>query len=244
MIDDYIHDLEPGVYYTPVNIPGPGYDEQTLDNQFTGCSCSICEPGSCSCIDRFNQNYREDKILSFDKPIFECNSDCQCSINCSNRLVGKGPVPSLKVINTKHKGYGVMSSESIPANSFVCEYAGEIIGKEEAKIRCNNFISSSNNYIFKVREIMKDFEISTYIDPRIFGNIGRYINHSCCPNLKAVPVHIDNLVPHLSFFAIHPISANEELTFDYGNEESELSEKPCYCDTVNCRKFLPKENIF
>ena len=35
----------------------------------------------------------------------------------------------------------------------------------------------------------------TIVDPTVLGNIGRYLNHSCCPNLAMLPVRVDCMVP-------------------------------------------------
>ena len=56
------------------------------------------------------------------------------------------------------------------------------------------------------------------LDAKWFGNIGRFINHSCDPNIYTVPVFIeyqDKRLPHSCFFALRDIPAYEELCYDY-----------------------------
>lgn len=56
------------------------------------------------------------------------------------------------------------------------------------------------------------------IDSFFFGNLSRFINHSCEPNLRTLAMHNHNKDPMLgkiSFFAIRDILKGEELTVDY-----------------------------
>lgn len=52
------------------------------------------------------------------------------------------------------------------------------------------------------------------IDARLFGNIGRFINHLCEPNLLAVRVftmHQDLRFPRIAFFSSRPIKAGDQI---------------------------------
>lgn len=52
------------------------------------------------------------------------------------------------------------------------------------------------------------------IDARFYGNISRFLNHMCDPNLFACRVfttHQDLRFPHIAFFASESIMAGEEL---------------------------------
>lgn len=54
------------------------------------------------------------------------------------------------------------------------------------------------------------------IDARRYGNIARFINHSCAPNLLPVRVfveHQDLHFPRIAFFANRDIEADEELGY-------------------------------
>ncbi|CAD6883902.1 unnamed protein product [Tilletia controversa] len=72
------------------------------------------------------------------------------------------------------------------------------------------------------------------VDAAFWGNISRYINHSCEPNLIIFPVHFGPqagyiIRPYFVFFSTRVIEEGEELTFPYSNidddeEESQLSE--------------------
>ena len=88
----------------------------------------------------------------------------------------------------------------------------------------------------------------TYYYPRHKGNIGRFINHSCEPNLSVVPVRIRNSIPHLCLFASRDISEATEVTYDYGHgsavSDSENSGTVCRCGAAMCKGFLPGDNVF
>ncbi|XP_029513741.2 histone-lysine N-methyltransferase SETDB1-B-like [Oncorhynchus nerka] len=89
-----------------------------------------------------------------------------------------------------------------------------------------------------------DGEESCYvIDAKLEGNVGRYLNHSCQPNLFAQNVFVDThdlRFPWVAFFASKRIRAGTELAWDY---KCELGVKRssrvlnCRCDP-ECREKL------
>ena len=127
----------------------------------------------------------------------------------------------------------------IQKSSFVCEYAGEIIDEAKALQRSKK---DSKNYILYVKEHFSSGEKVTIIDPTKIGNIGRYINHSCDPNLSLQVVRVESLCPSVALFACRDIEAKEELTFDYGYDSSTGTMK-CLCNSSNCRGFLPLDKF-
>lgn len=152
------------------------------------------------------------------------------------------------------KGWGLRTLEPIPKGRFVCEYAGEILDFREACRRTHLQTSNDSNYIIAIREHASDEQIiETFVDPTYIGNIGRFLNHSCEPNLFMVPVRIDSVVPKLALFATRDICAEEELSYDYSGrycnyvpvldqenlQQSKELKKPCYCGTKLCTGFLP-----
>nr|CAG4638636.1 EOG090X0AQH [Cyclestheria hislopi] len=245
-MDNYEH-VDSSIIYTPANIPGPGVEESIFETQFEGCQCTgICASG-CSCSGRCGMSYNEEGLVDITNCslIYECHDYCQCTINiCLNRQVQKGPNPNLQIINSLIKGYGLISKVNLKRGMFVCEYAGEVIGIEEAKIRLKTQSKGSKNYIFALREHFGSKLQMTFIDPTHIGNIGRYINHSCQPNLSIIPVRTGAIIPRLCLFANQDIEAYTELSFDYsGGYETEGASKStrtvCCCGTAACRGFLP-----
>nr|XP_039251763.1 histone-lysine N-methyltransferase SETDB1-like isoform X1 [Styela clava] len=81
------------------------------------------------------------------------------------------------------------------------------------------------------------------IDAKQTGNLGRYLNHSCAPNLLVQNVFIDThdlRFPWVAFFATSTIRAGTELTWDYNYEIGSVEgrEIQCYCGATKCRKRL------
>ncbi|XP_075997195.1 histone-lysine N-methyltransferase SETMAR [Genypterus blacodes] len=261
----------PEFEYSPENIQGPGCTVDPSEVILPGCTClsHSCNPESCSCLQKYGQAYcRSGTLLNlngagtgYSTPVFECNALCTCSETCSNRVVQRGLGFRLEVFSTKERGWGVRTLEPLPRGTFVCEYAGEVIGFDEARRRQLAQGSKENNYIIAVREHAgKDHVTNTFVDPASVGNVGRFLNHSCSPNLFMVPVRVHSMVPRLALFADRDISAHEELTFDYSGGYSNqppiepsaqsdaalqtsrtdaLPRKTCFCGTDSCAQFLP-----
>ncbi|KAH9287298.1 Histone-lysine N-methyltransferase SETDB1 [Echinococcus granulosus] len=78
------------------------------------------------------------------------------------------------------------------------------------------------------------------MDAKKMGNLGRYFNHSCEPNVFVQNVFIsshDPRFPEVAFFAKRNIAAGEELTWDYGYVVDAVPFKVlyCYCGEPSCR---------
>ncbi|XP_052561621.1 histone-lysine N-methyltransferase SETDB2 [Tympanuchus pallidicinctus] len=73
------------------------------------------------------------------------------------------------------------------------------------------------------------------------GNVGRFLNHSCCPNLFAQSVFVEThnrSFPWVAFFTNRHVKAGTELTWDYGYEVGSMPETEisCWCGVQKCRK--------
>ncbi|KAM3877976.1 histone-lysine N-methyltransferase SETMAR [Diretmus argenteus] len=261
----------PEFQYSPDNVQGPGCAINPSEVTLPGCSClsHSCLTESCSCLQTYGQTYDSTGTLldlsrtdaGYCRPVFECNALCACSETCANRVVQRGLRLRLEVFRTKERGWGVRTLQPLTPGTFVCEYAGEVIGSEEARCRQLAQGPEDNNYIIAVREHAgQDHITETFIDPAMVGNVGRFLNHSCLPNLFMVPVRVHSMVPRLALFAGRDIDAQEELTFDYtggyhnqppvasstqsdaairASRTDALQRKPCHCGAQNCAQFLP-----
>jgi len=245
---------------------------EELAERYEGCrcqseSCFLSAEGGCSCINRFGPAYDTNGRLldvvpytELLRPVLECNSDCLCEQSCSNRVVQCGVTVKLQVFDVGDKGVGVRTLQPIMRGSFVCEYAGELLSYKSARRRAaySNTNLAAHNYILEIREFFGAKLLSTYVDATYTGNVGRFINHSCDPNLFVQPVRVENAIPHVALFALKDIPMYIELTYDYaggvntmaeydysctpGSCESKLSKKPCLCGFSCCRLFLPYDN--
>ncbi|XP_075048793.1 histone-lysine N-methyltransferase SETDB1-like isoform X2 [Mixophyes fleayi] len=89
-----------------------------------------------------------------------------------------------------------------------------------------------------------DGEESCYIiDAKLEGNLGRYLNHSCSPNLFVQNVFVDThdlRFPWVAFFTSKRIRAGTELTWDYNYEVGSVEGKKllCCCGSTECRGRL------
>ncbi|XP_035995927.1 histone-lysine N-methyltransferase EHMT1 isoform X2 [Fundulus heteroclitus] len=197
------------------------------------CSTSICMCGQLSLRRWYDKRgcllpefCREEPPL-----IFECNHACSCWRTCKNRVVQNGLRTRLQVFRTSKKGWGVRALQDIAQGSFVCEYVGEIISEAEADMRQNDA------YLFSLDDKPED---PYCIDARFYGNISRFLNHMCEPNLFACRVfttHQDLRFPHIAFFASENIKAGEELGFNYGDHFWEIKSNvfSCECGSSKCK---------
>jgi len=79
------------------------------------------------------------------------------------------------------------------------------------------------------------------IDAMAFGNVSRFINHSCNPNLENYQIFVDDLNPHkprIAFFAKRDIKKGEEISFDYRYPVASTGVIRCLCGADNCRGYL------
>lgn len=81
------------------------------------------------------------------------------------------------------------------------------------------------------------------MDAKSKGNIGRYLNHSCNPNVFVQNVFVDThdlRFPWVAFFAATYIQAGTELTWDYNYDVDSVPGKVmyCYCGSEECRGRL------
>ena len=234
-----------------------------------GCNCNkTCVPGdlSCSCIQRNEGDfpYTANGVLVSRKPlVHECGPLCKCSPNCKNRVSQTGLKHQMEVFKTKDRGWGLRSLDPIRAGTFICEYAGEVI--DIAKVNKNR--GYDDEYVFDTSRIYDPFkwnyepslleEISSnvscedydipsplIISSKKFGNVARYMNHSCSPNVFWQPVlYAENNQSflHIAFFALRHIPPMTELTYDYGcsghadGSSAPKGRKKCSCGSSKCR---------
>jgi len=117
----------------------------------------------------------------------------------------------------------------------------KIDGKHElSKLNTQQKVESKNTSLLKYLD--KDCGIYT-LDAKISGNIGRYFNHSCDPNIFIQNVFIDThdlRFPWVSYFALSNIPAGTELAWDYNYIIGSVKNKKlmCHCGSKNCKSRL------
>uniref|UniRef100_A0A672IJS2 Euchromatic histone-lysine N-methyltransferase 2 n=1 Tax=Salarias fasciatus TaxID=181472 RepID=A0A672IJS2_SALFA len=197
------------------------------------CSSSNCLCGQLSIRCWYDKDQRLLQEFNKIEPplIFECNMACSCYRSCKNRVVQAGIKVRLQLYRTEKMGWGVRALQDIPQGSFICEYVGELISDAEADVR------EDDSYLFDLDN--KDGEVYC-IDARYYGNISRFINHLCDPNLIPVRVfmlHQDLRFPRIAFFSSRDILSGQELGFDYGDRFWDIKSKyfTCQCGSEKCK---------
>lgn len=232
------------------------HDVVIPDDPIIGCECRSCNGYRACCPNLSGHStfpYRKDKtlLLSQGKAIYECNSRCHCDQRCQNRVVQHGPTVPFVVFKTRDRGWGLRTTVALKAGQFVCEYAGEVIDCSTADARGKEYDNIGLTYLFDLD--YNNAERPHTIDAFEFGNVSRFMNHSCDPNCAIWAVYIDCLdpnLPRLGIFTRRRMEAGEELTFDYNvgsggqAEETEGSPKKvsqigqCFCKAKKCRNYL------
>ncbi|ETN78395.1 DNA gyrase/topoisomerase IV, A subunit, partial [Necator americanus] len=105
--------------------------------------------------------------------------------------------------------------------------------------------------VFKWADYFGENNTLFVVDAKKKGNVGRFLNHSCDPNVQVQHVFVDThdlRLPWSSFFAIRNIKAGEELCWNYGYSPDALDpDRPrhrqlfCKCGANSCRGRLLSE---
>ncbi|KAI6197260.1 hypothetical protein M3Y94_01203300 [Aphelenchoides besseyi] len=203
------------------------------------CNCeSNCAGLQTCCYTLCNSSFAYDgqRVRYGVKPIIECTNDCDCLLSCKNGVVQRGRQIPVVLFRTKNCGWSIRTAAPIPQNTFVMQYIGEVITSANADKRMDH----SFQYNMDTKQTPK-----FVVDAMNFGNEGRWINHSCEPNLRTLGVtasRFDDLYDELAFFAARDIKLGEELTIDYyvhvGQSTVIIDGKKCHCGSTFCRKSL------
>ncbi|SPR01213.1 unnamed protein product (mitochondrion) [Plasmodiophora brassicae] len=240
-------DLPPRFIYVRRNLFTDSAPEPDPGSLF-GCHCvGECQPLTCQCVLDGIRTYSADGSLN-NKGIglvVECNSTCTCDRGrCRNRVVGRqgsiGKFP-LEVRRTTSCGFGLFSAVDIPQGQYVCEYLGQIISESEVtRLQRDVYFPLGLHFIwtdgFHLPSGIEPFSI----DSTTHGNVSRFVNHSCDPNMFTCRIereYRDPRVPQVAFFTKRPIAAGEELTIDYCFDASRKTVQ-CKCGSRKCRKWL------
>lgn len=243
----------------------------------TGCNCrgSCLDPRVCSCAKLNGSDFpyvHKDggRLIEPKAVVFECGPNCGCGPACVNRTSQKGVTYRLEVFRTPNKGWGVRSWDYIPSGATICEYTGLLKKIDQIDP------AADNNYVFDIDCLQtmkgldgrerrlgevslpgywqKDVEKTSdggpeyCIDAVSVGNVARFINHSCQPNLFVqcvLSTHHDIGLARVVLMAADNIPPLQELTYDYGyvldsvmDRDGKVKQMACYCGAADCRKRL------
>jgi uncharacterized protein len=134
-------------------------------------------------------------------------------------------------VSTIH-GRGLYATKTIPADTRIIAYAGEVITKAESERREKKRQERERAgrdgcvYIF---ELNKRYDI----DGSMSWNTARLINHSCQPNCRTEIIR-----GRVWIVAKREIPPGAELTFDYRYGYASWREHRCLCGTRRCVGFI------
>ncbi|MEM1441375.1 MAG: SET domain-containing protein-lysine N-methyltransferase [Verrucomicrobiota bacterium] len=135
-------------------------------------------------------------------------------------------------------GRGLFAKKAIPKGTYVIEYVGERIGKDESNERGWAQMDRAREtgdaavYIFTLDD---DWDI----DGNVPENAARLMNHSCKPNCEAF-IEEDAIW----IAALNDIPKNAELFFNYGFDLENYEDHPCGCGAENCIGFIAGEDYW
>jgi hypothetical protein len=103
------------------------------------------------------------------------------------------------------------------------------------------FTDPKNRFYYK--NYLTSMKHNYVLDAMLCGNVGRYFNHGCSPNLILQNVFVDTYdfrFPRVALFAKNSIKAGTELCWDYsyviGSVEGRVLH--CKCNSATCRARL------
>ncbi|KEH40792.1 putative histone-lysine N-methyltransferase chromatin remodeling SET family [Medicago truncatula] len=215
----------------------------------TGCKCvGSCGEG-CICFMKNGNSfpYSQSGFLLKGKPvIFECGPSCSCLPHCRNRVTQQGLNHRLEVFRSLETGWGVRSFDLIQAGTFICEYSGVVLTREQAEIMTmgGDSLIYPNRFPKRWTEwgnlslIQDGYAPPSYpsilplnfaLDVSRMRNVACYISHSSTPNLMVQFVVYDcnnQFYLKTMLFAMENIPPLREFSLDYGVVDDELIRKP------------------
>ncbi|XP_058081322.1 histone-lysine N-methyltransferase SUVR5 isoform X2 [Magnolia sinica] len=245
--------------------PSVGLDAKSSQ---LGCACTdaACHAEKCDHVYLFDNDYEdatdidgkpmqgrfpydEKGLIVLEKGylVYECNSLCNCDRSCRNRVLQNGVRVKLEVFKTENKGWAVRAGEPISRGTFVCEYIGEVLSDQEANRRGERYENKGCSYLFHMDAPVDDMSglnegmVPYVIDATRYGNVSRFINHSCSPNLISYQVLVESMdcqLAHIGLYASRDIAVGEELAYYYCYKLRPEGGCPCLCGASNCRGCL------
>jgi hypothetical protein len=187
------------------------------DDQMLTCHCPPDGPVACgdACLNR--------------QLFIECPPSCPNGTRCTNRRLTNGENARLAVGQSGVAGLGVFARGDIPVGTFLVEYVGEVIDRDEYVRRKRMYLQQgrTNTYFM-------DLGGGFTIDALAQGGIGRFFNHSCDPNCEVQKWMVDGR-PTIGLFSRRDIERGTELTFDYNYQLDGDVWFTCLCGSSSCR---------
>ncbi|XP_070615721.1 histone-lysine N-methyltransferase SETDB2 [Erythrolamprus reginae] len=156
----------------------------------------------------------------------EANTDCHNKILLSDAVMkSKLPMEDDKEVKKQHKV--ILESD--------CTIKGKT-QKNKQELACMNEAA-------EIEACPMNEEKPCLLDATSEGNVGRFLNHSCSPNLFVQSVFVETHnrnYPWVAFFTNRRVKAGTELTWDYGYQAGSMpeTETTCQCGSLLCRRKI------
>lgn len=196
------------------------------------CQCKPKEDGSKICDETCMNRILGLECIGKEETI-KSNSYYNCSngVDCGNRALGRRQFTKCKPKRERGKGWGLVPVRGAKKGALIQEYVGEIIDEETKKNRLEAWAKDHPNdpnfYIMSL-------EPGWYIDARVKGGLSRFINHSCGPNCKLIPMNVGGQI-RVGIFALRDIKPGEFLCYDYKFDTRGSDKFVCRCGAPECR---------
>lgn len=147
--------------------------------------------------------------------------------------------PLYEIRTSPIHGRGLYATQFIEKDTWIVQYVGDKIDKEESERRSNDLLEkakldgSARVYMFILND---DWDIDGHIET----NDARLVNHSCDPNVEA-QIWEDK---EIWFVAMRDIQPGEELFYNYGFEVDTYEDHPCCCGTDRCVGYIVDEKYW
>lgn len=117
----------------------------------------------------------------------------QFSIRTNHLRLGRSPIHC----------WGLFSETKVAAGDIVIEFVGEVISQKVSEKREKNYLQSGigSSYLFTL-------DNGFVVDGTKKGNMSRFINHSCSPNVVSKIRAVDG-IPRIFFFALRDIETGK-----------------------------------
>jgi hypothetical protein len=157
--------------------------------------------------------------------------NCDLGPSCSNRSLGNRDFAKCKPMREQGKGWGLVTVNGVKKGDLVQEYVGEVIDEEEMETRLQQWArdhpNDPNFYVMKL-------DTGWYIDARLEANLSRFINHSCDPNCRLVPINVGGYM-RVGIFSLKDIEPGQFLSYDYQFDTKHGDFFRCRCGAASCR---------
>ncbi|KAH8831290.1 histone-lysine N-methyltransferase [Flagelloscypha sp. PMI_526] len=212
-------------------------ERNVYQNKSIGKNQEMMESMTCECIFRHGDDPdgacgpHSDCINRLTQ--IECMAgDCRTGKHCQNQRFQKKQYGDIEIVLTEKKGFGLRAESSIPKDTFIYEYIGDVVAPTKFKQRMRDYADEGIKHFYFMM-LQRD----EFIDATKSGGIGRFANHSCNPNCYVAKWTVGDYV-RMGIFAKRLIQKHEELTFNYNVDRYGHQAQTCYCGEPNCVGFI------